>query len=82
MLAACDRQLQEANIEYQAKRASQRLASPELAVVAAGEFERWRRQRLDSGAFDSQLKLPHLQPEARLLDHLVVSQRWTGEEPE
>ena len=81
LLSACDQELQAANIEYQAKRQSQRLAAPELVVVAPGEFERRRKRRLDQGAFDSQLKLPHLQPEPQSIEDLVILDRWIGEPP-
>ncbi|MBW2702639.1 MAG: GH3 auxin-responsive promoter family protein [Deltaproteobacteria bacterium] len=60
LLHACEAGLRDANIEYAAKRDSNRLADPWLQVVSTGAFERTRKARIDAGAFDSHVKVPHL----------------------
>jgi hypothetical protein len=52
--------LEQHNIEYGGKRSSERLAAPELAVVAVGSYDSRRRQRLAGGTSDSQIKPTHL----------------------
>ncbi len=74
LLATCEQNLQAANIEYRAKRTSLRLGDPLLAVVRNGAFERWRREKISSGAFDSHVKTPHLSPDPSILDQLGVEQ--------
>ncbi len=55
-----DTLLREANIEYDAKRKSQRLGRPELIVLKRGFFERYRSDQIARGAPDAHLKPPHL----------------------
>ncbi len=73
LLRACEQGLLAANIEYRAKRESLRLGDPQLAVVERGAFERWRKQRLQEGAFDSHVKVPHLDGDPSVLQRLGVS---------
>ena len=72
LLVACEKNLQEANIEYQAKRKSLRLGDPMLALVAPGAFERWRKQRVANGSFDAHVKLPHISRDPSVLEQLDV----------
>ncbi|HYQ96607.1 MAG TPA: GH3 auxin-responsive promoter family protein, partial [Candidatus Eisenbacteria bacterium] len=58
--AEIDRALKARNIEYRAKRESQRLGAPELWVVKRGGYEARRSRRLQQGASDLQLKPTHL----------------------
>jgi hypothetical protein len=81
LLAACERNLQEANIEYQAKRKSMRLGEPMLALVQPGAFERWRKVRVEAGAFDAHLKLPHLSQDPSVLERLGVQRYLETETP-
>lgn len=74
LLKSCEQNLQEANIEYRAKRTSLRLGDPLLAVIKNGAFERWRREKISSGAFDSHVKTPHLSRDPSILDQLGVEQ--------
>lgn len=59
-----DDALERHNIEYGGKRSSERLAAPELAVVAPGSFDERRRARLARGTSDSQIKPTHLTRDA------------------
>jgi hypothetical protein len=56
LAAAFDRALARHNIEYAAKRDTDRLAPPELLPLPPGTYARWRAARLAAGAPDSQLK--------------------------
>jgi hypothetical protein len=58
--AEIDRALKASNIEYRAKRDSQRIGAPELWVVKRGEYQARRSRRLRQGASDLQLKPTHL----------------------
>jgi hypothetical protein len=57
---AIDGSLRQENIEYQAKRASGRLGSPELVIVAPGSYEALRQRRVQNGANDAQVKIASL----------------------
>jgi hypothetical protein len=72
LLQTCEKNLQEANIEYRAKRTSLRLGDPLLAVVKNGAFERWRQDKINAGAFDSHVKTPHLSRDPSVLETLGV----------
>jgi len=61
-LRSMDQALCEANVEYQAKRESERLGRPVLQVVAPGTFDRYRQERVSQGAPEAQVKIPHLSP--------------------
>ena len=72
LLDACEAALREVNIEYAAKRDSLRLGPPKLKLLEQGAFERFRRERVASGAPDSHVKPPHLVREIDKLDALGV----------
>jgi hypothetical protein len=72
LLNACEKNLQEANIEYRAKRTSLRLGDPLLAVVRNGAFECWRQEKIKAGAFDSHVKTPHLSRDPSILEQLGI----------
>jgi hypothetical protein len=80
LLEACEQGLRRANIEYQAKRASQRLGPPLLAVIAPGAFERWRQARIREGAPDAHVKVPHLAADPGVLERLGVARVVEGAE--
>jgi GH3 auxin-responsive promoter len=61
-LKAVDQALSDANVEYLAKRESERLGAPVLHVVAPGTFDRFRQERVSQGAPEAQVKIPHLSP--------------------
>jgi hypothetical protein len=56
-LAALDQHLGLRNIEYQSKRSSHRLGSPELCVLRQGSHAILRQQRIAGGANDAQVKM-------------------------
>ena len=72
LLTSFEKNLQEANIEYRAKRTSLRLGHPLLAVVQNGAFERWRQEKISAGAFDSHVKTPHLSRDSSVLLKLGI----------
>lgn len=58
---AVDRGLREANIEYDGKRGSGRLAPVEIKRLRAGTGGEFRADRVAAGQRDSQFKYLHLQ---------------------
>ena len=62
-LESIEKHLNAINIEYKAKRESQRLADPVLHVMKEGWYERGRRQQVESGMRAFQAKTQVLSPE-------------------
>jgi hypothetical protein len=58
--SAVDAALREINIEYDAKRNTQRLHPMEVIPLGENAFARYRALRLDEGAHEGQLKWLHL----------------------
>jgi hypothetical protein len=68
-LAAFEAKLAEVNLEYAAKRSSQRLAPPQLVVIPRGELKRWLEGELAAaGRSDAQAKIARLRRELLTLD--------------
>lgn len=67
LAARFDRALREENTEYEAKRASLRLAPTRVVSLPAGAIARHRARRVAAGAPDAHVKVPHLAPDGRLL---------------
>ncbi len=78
-LAAFERALADVNMEYAAKRSSQRLGAPELRVLEAGAYDRERRRRVEGGAPDSHVKPPHLAKDEAFVERLGVVARYEAE---
>lgn len=74
-----DEALEERNVEYGSKRSSQRLAAPELWVVASGGYEGRRKQRLAGGASDSQIKPTHLTRDPSFADQFDIVGRYRAD---
>jgi GH3 auxin-responsive promoter len=55
-----DEAISAGNIEYEAKRQSQRLGAPVLRRVAPGTFQALRQKRVAQGAPEAQVKIPQL----------------------
>ncbi|MBI5118866.1 GH3 auxin-responsive promoter family protein [Candidatus Poribacteria bacterium] len=64
LLAAFECELRLRNIEYAAKRDSQRLGAPSLRLLEPGFFEERRKQRVKQGVPDGQYKVPHIMKDA------------------
>jgi hypothetical protein len=64
-LDAMERALCEENVEYEAKRDSQRLGYPALKIVAPGTYDRYRAGRAAQGAAEAQIKIPNLSPDLK-----------------
>ncbi len=66
------------NIEYKAKRSSQRLGDPKLKILEKGSFERFRKARLAVLQHDSQFKACHLRcdfkipPEFKIIEEILL----------
>jgi hypothetical protein len=71
-----DEALEQRNVEYGSKRSSQRLAAPELWVVAPGGYEARRQQRLAGGTSDSQIKPTHLTRDSSFGDQFEIVERF------
>lgn len=69
-----DTLLKLANIEYDAKRKSQRLSEPQLVILRKGFFERYRSRQIALGAPDAHLKPPHLTSRQEIFD-IVMAER-------
>jgi hypothetical protein len=67
-----DRALCMLNMEYEAKRESQRLGPPVVKRVAAGSYQALRQRRVAEGAPEAQVKIPQLSPDMRFGDPLTV----------
>jgi hypothetical protein len=76
LLAAFERALMTVNLEYEAKRRSQRLGAPKLVVFTAGAFERERARKVAEGAPDSHVKPPHLAKDAALFARLGIEREF------
>lgn len=74
LLEAAEEELRLQNGEYDDLRKQQLIAHPSLKVVKAGEFERYRRQRVAQGSHDTQFKMPKLALSADFQDHFAVSE--------
>lgn len=72
---ALDRELMERNVEYTAKRKSERLEAPEVWVVARGGYDRIRQRRIAEGANDAQIKPVRLTRDPRFLEQFKVLER-------
>ncbi|MBI5496421.1 MAG: GH3 auxin-responsive promoter family protein [Deltaproteobacteria bacterium] len=70
LVTAADGALQDANLEYRAKRESLRLGPMVLRQLPAGAFERHRARRVAAGAPDAHVKPPHLSRQLSVLDEL------------
>lgn len=75
-LSRVEENLGRINIEYKAKRRSQRLGGPRLKVLEKGSFERFRKARLAVLQHDSQFKASHLRsdfiipPEFKIIEEI------------
>jgi hypothetical protein len=67
-----DRALCALNMEYEAKRESQRLGPPVVKRVAPGSYQLLRQRRVAEGAPEAQVKIPQLSPNMRFGDQLTV----------
>ena len=67
-----DRGLAVGNIEYEAKRESQRLAPPVLKRVAPGTYQALRQKRVAEGAPEAQVKIPQLSTDMEFGKNLEV----------
>lgn len=67
-----DAALRVGNVEYDAKRESQRLGPPVLRRVAPGSYQQLRERRVAEGAPEAQVKLPQLATRMEFGDDLVV----------
>ena len=71
-----DAELQERNIEYGAKRRSQRLEAPEVWLVERGGYETLRRKRIADGSNDAQIKPVGLTRDAAFATNFQVTERF------
>lgn len=70
-----DRSLKQANIEYAAKRDSQRLGAVRVAFLPSGTWQKWDRERLArTGGTAEQYKHPCLIPDVKFRDTMPVEQ--------
>jgi hypothetical protein len=76
-VGAMDRALSNRNIEYEAKRESQRLGAPVVRRVAPGTYQMLRQRRVAEGAPEAQVKIPQLSPNMQFGEGLDVREEVT-----
>lgn len=81
LLRGVDQGLRQVNIEYAAKRESERLGPPRLLLTSPGVFEALRAQRVAQGAPDAHVKVPHLWRDAAVLERMGVQRTISWEAP-
>jgi len=74
-----DRGLSAHNIEYEAKRESQRLGPPVVKRVAPGTYQQLRQRRVAEGASEAQVKIPQLSPNMQFGDGFEVREEVTAD---
>lgn len=72
LVRSLDRALSARNIEYEAKRESQRLGAPVLKRVAPGTYQKLRQKRVAEGAPEAQVKIPQLSTDMEFGANLEV----------
>lgn len=75
LVDAFERELADRNIEYSAKRRSERLGPPDLWVAAPGSYDAQRRKKIAGGANDAQIKPTHLSRDPRFSVHFEICAR-------
>jgi hypothetical protein len=78
-VGAIDRALSARNIEYEAKRDSQRLGPPVLRRVAPGTYQALRQKRVAEGAPEAQVKIPQLSTDMEFGANLEVLEEVSAE---
>jgi hypothetical protein len=78
LVGALDRALSARNIEYEAKRDSQRLGAPVLRRVAPGTYQALRQKRVAEGAPEAQVKIPQLSTDMEFGANLEVLEEVTA----
>lgn len=73
LAARCDAELQRDNLEYEAKRTSLRLGPVRGIRLPRGAWQRLRAERVQAGAPDAHVKIPHLSPDGALLLRLGLA---------
>jgi hypothetical protein len=79
LVGAIDRALSARNIEYEAKRDSQRLGPPVLRRVAPGTYQALRQKRVAEGAPEAQVKIPQLSTDMEFGANLEVLEEVSAE---
>lgn len=74
LLRSIDDQIKVLNIEYDAKRKSERLGDPVLKTVRKGAFNSYRVAKVASGAHDGQFKLPQLTKDLCFQNHFAIEE--------
>ncbi|WP_136808263.1 GH3 auxin-responsive promoter family protein [Desulfosediminicola flagellatus] len=69
-ISELDQQLKSINIEYKAKRDSQRLGSPIMHIMREGWYERNRKQQVEGGMRAFQAKTQLLSPDVLATQHI------------
>ena len=77
LVRSLDRALSARNIEYEAKRESQRLGAPVLKRVAPGTYQKLRQKRVAEGAPEAQVKIPQLSTDMEFGANLEVLEEVT-----
>lgn len=79
LLEVLEKTLCSRNVEYAAKRESLRISPPVLRVIKKGEFERYRKRKVDEGRPDSQFKVIRLTQDRSFMDEFAYEREISGE---
>lgn len=70
-LAELERKLRLNNVEYAAKRESLRISPPVLRIIKKGQFEEYRKRKVEAGRPDSQFKIVRLTPDTSFMEEFA-----------
>jgi hypothetical protein len=72
---AFDTALQQGNIEYEAKRSSDRIGPASARLLSRGSYVRWREARVEAGAPEGQVKDPVIAVDDTEWDRILAAHR-------
>ena len=67
------------NVEYETKRKSLRYGPPVIREVNAGEFDRYRRRKVEGGRSDGQFKILRLTSDISFAAEFAADREFAGQ---
>ena len=74
-ISSIDQELRKENSEYDDLRKQMLLLHPSLYIVKNGEFERYRRHKVQKGSHDTQFKMPKLVLSDTFMDFFIIEEK-------
>jgi hypothetical protein len=78
LIERVEAELRASNVEYAGKRDSGRIDAPTLRVVRAGEFDRYRKRKVERGRTDAQFKVLRLTSDAAFPNEFEAEREVAG----